>query len=216
MPTPPLNFIEPRDAVQRVRDAFVCTREEAIEFLCDNWIEGGLVPRFLGPTPPDAIRHDTSLIDWFSGAVVKTLHLQRRTVRKPGQHPEHTVHTDRYRFTIDRRQLETVLKAVGAAASAAERHKTEPASDASETGDDRVPEAPRDTMPLRGKARMWLAAYVASGKHQKRDTTLEAMREAHPGLGVRGSLMVWAEFAKENPHLQLSRRGAKLKRNTNN
>lgn len=66
--------------------------------------------------------------------------------------------------------------------SAAERYEAEPASDTSGTGDDGEPEAPRDTVALRGKARMWLAAYVASGEHRDHGTTLEAMRAAHPGL----------------------------------
>jgi hypothetical protein len=100
--------------------------------------------------------------------------------------------------------------------SAAGRREAEPASDTSGTGDDGEPVAPRDTVALRGKARMWLAAYVASSEHRSRDAALGAMRAAHPGLGVRGSLAVWGEFAKGNPHLELSRRGAKSKRNTNN
>ena len=74
--------------------------------------------------------------------------------------------------------------------SAAERDKAQPTNDATGTGDDGEPEAPRDTVALRRRARMWLAAYVASGEHRDRGTTLEAMRAAHPGLGVRASLRV--------------------------
>src|SRR5437868_4312531 len=98
MPIPPLNFIEARDAVQRVRDAFGCSGEEAVQFLCDRWIEGALVPRFLGPDPSDDVKRDTGLIDWFSGAIVRTFRLQRRTIRYPGQRPEYDEHIDRYPF----------------------------------------------------------------------------------------------------------------------
>jgi len=85
-----------------------------------------------------------------------------------------------------------------------------------ETGDDVEPSSPRDTMALRSRAKKWLAAHVGARAQGDRDSTLKAMRAAHPGLGVRGSLAVWGEFVKENPQLELSRRGAKLKRNTNN
>jgi hypothetical protein len=91
----------------------------------------------------------------------------------------------------------------------------DPAADAT-AKDSAQPEALRETMALRLKAKTWLAAQIASGKHRARDSTLADMRAAHPGLGIRGSKAVWGEFVKENPDLQLSRRGAKLKRNTNN
>ena len=126
MPIPPLNFVEPRDAVRRVRDEFGCTGEEAVQFLCDRWIEGALVPRFLGANPPDTIKHDTSLIEWFSGAIVRTLNLQHRAIMEPGERPEFTVHTERYPFAIDRRQLEAVLKAAGAVGNPPELPPTAP------------------------------------------------------------------------------------------
>jgi hypothetical protein len=84
--------------------------------------------------------------------------------------------------------------------NAAVRHKAALASGTSETSDDGQPEAPHDTVALRGKAKKWLSAHITAGEHQNRDSTLEAMRAAHPGLGVRGSLpAVWGEFAKEKP-----------------
>lgn len=120
MPIPPLNFVEAREAVQRVREAFGCTEEEAVRFLCDGWIDGALLPRFLGSIPPDDLRYDTGRIDWFSGAIVKTVHLPRRVSRYPGDRPEYSTHTDRYPFKIDRRQLDAILVAAGAAASTSE------------------------------------------------------------------------------------------------
>jgi hypothetical protein len=94
--------------------------------------------------------------------------------------------------------------------------RADPASDTSGVKDDAKDGAPRDTVALRGRAKEWLAAYVNSGAHRDRDSTLKAMCQAHPGLSVRGSLAVWSKFSKDHPNLQLSRRGAKLKRNTNN
>ncbi len=75
---------------------------------------------------------------------------------------------------------------------------------------------PRDTSALRLKAKAWLAEFVGAGNHRDRDNTLIAMRLAHPGLGVRGSLAVWGKFTRNHRDLKLSRPGRKSKRNTNN
>lgn len=65
---PPLKFIEPRDAAQRVLEHFGCTGDEAVQFLCDRWISGKINPRFMGGEPPGGA--DPAMADWFAGAIV--------------------------------------------------------------------------------------------------------------------------------------------------
>jgi hypothetical protein len=131
MPAPPLFFLDPREAVQRVREAFECTGEEAVRFLLDAWIAGTIVPRFLGPTPPAG--YDPRDADWFSGEIVIRSRLQTSTIPiggydvfgefdreqrglSPREHryPMRTV-TNRYSFKIDRRQFDVLLTEAAAA-----------------------------------------------------------------------------------------------------
>jgi hypothetical protein len=232
MPIPPPNFVEPMDAVRRVCDESECTEAEAVRFLCDRWINGEITPRFIAGEPPGGA--DPRMADWSAGAIIlPPKWLPRRAISEPGDDPEwQRIPGPSFPFKIDRQQLEAALKAAGDrqpsssekseaeaeidAVGAAGHHEVEPASDNAGTGSDKQSEAPHDTVSLRGKAKQWLAAHAAAGKHRDRNSTLEAMRAAHPGLGVRGSRAVWGEFTRANPHLQLSRRGAKLKRNANN
>ncbi|MGH7122114.1 MAG: hypothetical protein ACREFP_24490 [Acetobacteraceae bacterium] len=153
------------------------------------------------------------MADWFSGVVrLPAKWLPRRAVSEPGDDPEwQRIPGPSFPFMIDGRQLKAALRGAGAA-----ERRAEPSGDAAGMGNREQSEVPRDTSALRLKAKAWLGEFVANGRHRDRDSTLEVMRAAHPGLGVRGSHAVWREYTEVNPHLHLSRPGAKLKRNADN
>jgi hypothetical protein len=117
MAIPPLNFIEPRAAVQLVCDRFECTEQEGADFLREKLIEKAIIPHWVEATPPpDDI--DFSKIDWVSGAMVirgaprlavnlgssyYALHPER-----PHDRPEWGP-SSRYPLKIDRRQLAAII-----------------------------------------------------------------------------------------------------------
>ena len=133
MPTPPLLFLEPRDAVQRVCNAFACTDDEAVAFLRDAWFAGTISPRFVGPPPPAG--YDPTKADWFSGEIVIRTRQQTSTIPIGGYKPferfdreqrgfpprEYSFPmrtlTKHYPFKIDRRQLDAILEEGAAAAT---------------------------------------------------------------------------------------------------
>ena len=168
MPIPPLSFVDSRDAIALVREEFGCTGEEAVRFLCDKWIEGTIVPCFLGSNPPANIERATSKIDWFSdaivdsfsGAIVRTSRLQRRATMWPGQRPEYDTYTERYAFKIDRRQLEALLKAAHATANPSDSAETGPApngaEDAIRTGEPTPYQPQSEKERLRRRVRQFL------------------------------------------------------------
>jgi hypothetical protein len=77
---------------------------------------------------------------------------------------------------------------------------------------------PKDTMALRRDAKTWLLSRVGPGSERPiyRDKILEEMRQQYPGLGVNGAKGVWAAVPSEHPEFEMSTRGAKSKRITNN
>jgi hypothetical protein len=125
MPTPPLIFVEPCDAVQQVRSAFNCTDKEAIALLLDAWIAGMIVPHFVGSPPP--ADYDPRDADWFSGEIVIQTQQQISTIPIGGYRPFERLHreqgglppreyrfpkrtlTNRYAFKVERRQLDVIL-----------------------------------------------------------------------------------------------------------
>lgn len=136
MPIPPLLFLEPRDAVQRVCNALACTEGEAVAFLRDAWFAGTIVLRFVGPPPPAG--YDLTEADWFSGEIVIRTPQQTSTIPIGGydpfeasdreqlglppreyRYPMRTV-TRRYPFKIDRCQLDAIMAEAVAAIPTAE------------------------------------------------------------------------------------------------
>jgi hypothetical protein len=117
MAIPPLNLIDPRDAVQIVRDVFGSTGEEAVRFLCDRWSSGELTPCFIAGDPPN--RPDPSTVDWFTGAIILSAKwLPRQAISEPGDDPEwQRIPGQTFEFKLYRRQLEAILKSVHAAAA---------------------------------------------------------------------------------------------------
>ena len=111
MPMPPLNLIEPRDAVQQVCEVLGCTGEDAVQFLCDAWLNGEIMPRFISGGPPGGA--DPRIADWFAGAVIlRDKWLPRRAIDEPGDDPEwQRIPGRSFPFMIARQQLEAALKA---------------------------------------------------------------------------------------------------------
>jgi hypothetical protein len=120
MATPPLNHIEPREAVQRVREYFGCTGDGAVRFLRDRWLSREIMPRFIRGEPPSGA--DPDLVDWFAGAVVlPDKWLPRRAISEPGDDPEwQRVPGRRFPFEFDRQELEAALRAAGQQAGSSE------------------------------------------------------------------------------------------------
>lgn len=120
MPIPPLNFIEPRDAIRLLRDAFGCSGEEAAQFLCDRWISGEITPHFIAGEPPAGV--DPHIADWFAGEVrLPEKWLPRRAISEPGDDPEwQRIPGRSFPFKIVRPQLEAALKAARAGADLSE------------------------------------------------------------------------------------------------
>jgi hypothetical protein len=76
-------------------------------------------------------------------------------------------------------------------------------------------EGPKDSLPLRHKAKAWLRQWVDAGNHVSRDKTIETMRAEFAGISGRGAKEIWREVSP--PGSQLSRSGRrKSKRHTNN
>lgn len=115
MPILPLNLVEPRDAVQRVRAEFGCRGDQAVKFLCDGWISGELMPRFIAGEQPGGA--DPSMADWFAGAIIlPDKWLPRRAISEPGDDPEwQRVPGRSFPFKFDRQELEAALRAAHAA-----------------------------------------------------------------------------------------------------
>lgn len=155
MPIPPLSFIEPRDEVQRVRDAFACTGDEAVAFLGDAWLAGTLVPQFVGSPPPAG--YNPAEADWFSGEIVIRTRQQTSAIPIGGYDPFEASDREqlglppreyrypmrtlarRYPFKIVRRQLDVILAEAGAAiaepdppASDGDEWKMNPAAEAAD------------------------------------------------------------------------------------
>jgi hypothetical protein len=121
---PPLNFIKPSDAVQRVRDRFECTEQEAVEFIRDKWRADPTILRWDGDGPPHG-DIDFSKIDWVAGAMVipgecwqePRVNLGYAAAKfrlisgGPSQRhqPWHVSSDKRCPFTIDRQQLAGIL-----------------------------------------------------------------------------------------------------------
>jgi hypothetical protein len=107
---PRLNLIEPREAVQRVREALGCTAEEAVRFLSDRWLSGEVEPIFIGDKPPGG-RSDPTMADWFAGAIATPdKWLPRRAISEPGEDPEwQRIPGRSFPFRFDRREFEALL-----------------------------------------------------------------------------------------------------------
>ena len=140
MPIPPLNFIEPREAIRLVRDAFGCSGEEAAQFLCDRWIGGEIIPRFIAGEPPGGA--DPTIADWLAGAIIlPDKWLPRRAVSEPGDDPEwQRIPGRSFPFKIAPRQLEAILAGAGRTVT----RRDPPVVDRSQ----REPHPPEDGWPL--------------------------------------------------------------------
>jgi hypothetical protein len=111
MAIPPLNFIEPRAAVQRVCAKFECNDEqEAVKYLCDKLRGRAIIPQWESAATPSPDDVDFSKIDWVSGAMVIAGTLGPAVNTMHGRTPGQWSPGSRYPFKIDRRQLENVLK----------------------------------------------------------------------------------------------------------
>ena len=95
--------------MQRAREYFGCTGDEAVRFLRDRWLSSEVNPRFTRGEPPGGA--DPDLVDWFAGAVVlPDKWLPRRAISEPGDDPEWQRISGRsFPFEYDRQELEAAL-----------------------------------------------------------------------------------------------------------